>query len=298
MGGTESQQAAGGFFGAARGRSGRVRILPALIAVASLLPATAGADTLDTVNWARLRGCSAPAGRTALRSDPKLQLAAGRLAGGSTLHDALAASGYVGADFSAVHLSGAMTDAQIAHTLTTSYCRTLINPKLQDIGVQRRGGEIWMVLAVPTAMPASADAAGVSQRILGLVNGARATGRHCGSTYFGPARPWVLNSSLTAAALAHSKDMAQSLLFDHRGRDGSTPAQRVERAGYGAHRIVGENIAAGAMSPTEVTAGWLASPAHCENIMDRRFTQIGIGYAASPHSDVGMYWTQDFAAPR
>ena len=92
--------------------------------------------------------------------------------------------------------------------------------------------------------------------------------------------------------------MATRNALDHRGRDGSTPAVRVERAGYGAHRIVGENIAAGAMTAAEVTAGWLDSPAHCENIMDGRFTQIGIAYAASPNTAAGMYWTQDFAAPR
>ena len=75
--------------------------------------------------------------------------------------------------------------------------------------------------------------------------------------------------------------------------------QRVERAGFGAHRIVGENIAAGAMSPHEVTEGWLASPAHCENIMDGRFTQIGIAYRRESRTPTrGMYWTQDFAAPR
>jgi uncharacterized protein YkwD len=52
------------------------------------------------------------------------------------------------------------------------------------------------------------------------------------------------------------------------------------------------------MTPAEVTEGWLASPAHCENIMDGRFTELGIGYAASPNNAAGMYWTQDFAAPR
>jgi uncharacterized protein YkwD len=34
------------------------------------------------------------------------------------------------------------------------------------------------------------------------------------------------------------------------------------------------------------------------NIMDGRFTQMGMAFAASPNTDAGMYWTQDFAAPR
>jgi uncharacterized protein YkwD len=151
---------------------------------------------------------------------------------------------------------------------------------------------------VPTAIHGAADAVEVTRQILQGVNAARASGRRCGGRYFPPVAPLALNAKLTSAALTHSREMARNGEFDHRGHDGSTPAQRVERAGYGEHRIVGENIAAGPMSAREVTDGWLASPAHCENIMDGRFTQIGIAYAASPNTAVGMYWTQDFATPR
>jgi uncharacterized protein YkwD len=233
-----------------------------------------------------------------LENNLKLQHAAGRLAGGSALHEALAAAGYLASESSALHISGAVSDAQIVRTLTANYCRTLIDPKLREFGSERRGHEVWMVLAAPEALPAAADAASVSRRILDLVNAARAAGRRCGARHFAPVAPLTLDSSLTLAALAHSREMAKYDRLDHRGRDGSSPAVRVERAGYGAHRIVGENIAAGAMTPAEVTEGWLDSPAHCENIMDGRFTQIGVAYAVSFNTAAGMYWTQDFAAPR
>jgi uncharacterized protein YkwD len=273
--------------------------LPLLIAsLAAALPHASKADVLAAVNWARQRGCHASATRAPLQNSLKLQNAAVRLAGGSALHEALGAAGYVAAESSALHLSGSVSDAQIARTLTANYCRTLIDPSLREIGAERRGSQVWLVLAAPVALPAAADAASVSRRILDLVNAARAAGHRCGAKYFAPVAPLTLNSSLTDAALAHSREMAKRNSLDHRGRDGSTPAVRVERAGYGAHRIVGENIAAGAMTAAEVTAGWLDSPAHCENIMDGRFTQIGIAYAASPNTAAGMYWTQDFAAPR
>ncbi len=258
----------------------------------------AGADVLATVNWARQRGCTAAAPRAPLQNDLKLQKAAGRLAAGAALHEALTAAGYAASQSSALHFSGLLGDSQIAAALTASYCRTLTNPAFRGIGTQRRGRDLWMVLAAPASMPTAAEAGPVSRRVLDLVNAARRAGRHCGAKYFAPAGPLTLSASLTRAALAHSRDMAQYGAFDHRGRDGSNPADRVERAGYGAHRIVGENIAAGAMSAAEVTEGWLASPAHCENIMDARFTQIGIAYAATVKPDPGMYWTQDFAAPR
>jgi len=138
----------------------------------------------------------------------------------------------------------------------------------------------------------------VSRLVLELVNKARAAGRRCGGKLFAPVGPLVLDPALTRAALEHSRDMAQHDAFDHRGHDGSTPAARIDRAGFGAHRIVGENIAAGAMTPDEVTAGWLASPAHCENIMDGRFLLIGIGYAENRQTRSVVFWTQDFAARR
>jgi uncharacterized protein YkwD len=267
-------------------------------AVCASFPGAAGADVLTVANWARRQGCKAAAAPAPLQNSLKLQKAAARLAGGAALQDGLKAAGYTASQSSALHFSGVSTDSQIAAALTANYCRTLTNPALREIGAERRGRDLWMVLAAPVSLPTAADASVVGQRILALVNGARATGRHCGANYFAPAAPLTLNTALTSAALAHSLDMAKYGGFDHRGHDGSSPAARVERAGYGAHRIVGENIAAGAMSPVEVVEGWLASPPHCENIMDGRFMQIGIAYAASPNTDAGMYWTQDFAAPR
>jgi uncharacterized protein YkwD len=276
-----------------------LRILPLLVAsLVAALPHAANADVLAAVNWARQRGCNVSATRVPLEKNLKLQYAAGRLAGGSALHEALAAAGYLASESSALHFSGVVSDAQIVRTLTADYCRTLTNAKLREIGSERRGHEVWMVLAAPVSLPTAADAASASRHILDLVNAARAGGRRCGAKYFPPVAPLTLNSSLTQAALAHSREMAKNDRLDHRGRDGSTPAARVERAGYGAHRIVGENIAAGAMTPVEVTDGWLGSRAHCENIMDGRFTQIGIAYAESLNTAAGVYWTQDFAAPR
>jgi uncharacterized protein YkwD len=277
-----------------------LRILLLLLAAgfAAAFSQAVDADVLSTVNWARQRGCIASTVRVPLQNSVKLQQAAARLAGGATLQDALKAAGYTASQSAALHFSGAAGDSQIAGALTASYCRTLTNPLLREIGAERRGRDLWMVLAAPVSLPTAADAGAVSQRVLALVNGARAVGRHCGTKYFTPAAPLTLNAALTNAALAHSLDMAKYGKFDHRGHDGSSPAVRVERAGYGAHRLVGENIAAGAMSVSDVMEGWLASPPHCENIMEGRFTQIGIAYAASPDTDAGMYWTQDFAAPR
>jgi uncharacterized protein YkwD len=267
-------------------------------AVAALAALTAQSAPLNAVNHDRLRGCGAAAGLKPLFYSTLLSNAAKRLADGLSLQTAMASSGYLAVESRELRLSGVATDAEIQRVLAEHYCRTLQDPRMRDFGVERRGREVWMVLAAPASVPKPEDAAAVSRLVLELVNKARAAGRRCGGKFFAPVGPLALDPVLTRAALEHSGDMARHDAFDHRGHDGSTPAARIDRAGFGAHRIVGENIAAGAMTPDEVTQGWLASPAHCENIMDGRFTLIGIGYAENRQTRSAVFWTQDFAARR
>jgi len=85
--------------------------------------------------------------------------------------------------------------------------------------------------------------------------------------------------------------------FAHEGYDASTPAQRVAATGY-RYQLIGENIASGPQSAAEAVAGWLTSPGHCENIMDARFTESGVAYAANSSGTPRVYWVQEFAAPR
>ena len=263
-----------------------------------MLPRPAAADALEAANWERLNGCGAAAAATPLQSNAKLQQAAKRYADGASLQGAMAATGYLAAQSSAIHLTGPVSDVEIERLLGAHYCRTLQDPQFRDFGAERRGRDLWMVLGAPVALAAPGDASSVNQRILSLVNEARAAGRRCGGKYYAPVGPLALDAALTRAALEHSRDMAAHDVFDHRGHDGSTPGMRVDRAGFGDHRIVGENIAAGAMTPGDVTKGWLASPAHCQNIMDGRFTLIGMAYAENLHTRSAVFWTQDFAAHR
>jgi uncharacterized protein YkwD len=261
---------------------------------------------LNAANSARLHGCATSGTPTPLRTplrtplfyNMQLQQAAQRYSHGASLQTAIAGAGYLAAQSAAIHLSGPTNDAEMESMLVARDCRTLQDPNIREFGAEQRGRDVWMIFAAPVVLPARGDAASVSREILDLVNAARAAGRRCGGKYFAPAGPLALDSSLTRAALEHSRDMAEHDLFDHGGHDGSTPSVRVDRAGFGAHRIVGENIAAGAMTPKQVTEGWLASPAHCENIMDNRFTLIGIAFAENLRTSSAVFWTQDFAARR
>jgi uncharacterized protein YkwD len=146
------------------------------------------------------------------------------------------------------------------------------------------------------AIVGKASSATVRARVVDLVNKARSRGRRCGSERFPAAPPLAVSRDLNDAAADHARDMARKRYFEHRGRDGSEPKDRVRRAGYQS-RLTGENIAFGPVSAEEVVGGWLDSPGHCANIMDSRFQDIGVGLA-NGRKRGEIYWVQTFGAPR
>ncbi len=135
------------------------------------------------------------------------------------------------------------------------------------------------------------------QRILKLINSARATPRTCGTRTYAAARPVTWSMLLETAAQQHSDDMATRNFFSHTGSDGSTPASRISNTGY-QWWYIGENIAAGYSTPKAVIDAWLRSSGHCANIMNGRIEEIGVAKAVNPSSRYGVYWTLDVADPR
>jgi len=88
------------------------------------------------------------------------------------------------------------------------------------------------------------------------------------------------NTALNNAAQAHADDMVQNNYFSHTGRDGSSPADRAVRAGYGS-RWTGENIAGGTRSPSQVFSMWMGSTGHRQNILNPAWKSAGIGLASN-----------------
>ena len=82
-----------------------------------MLPRPGAADALEAANWERLHSCGVTAGRTALQYNSKLQQAAKRYADGASLQGAMAATGYVAAQSSAIHLTGPASDAEIGEKM-------------------------------------------------------------------------------------------------------------------------------------------------------------------------------------
>lgn len=266
----------------------------ASLTLALLVCAAAVAAPFDTVNDVRRSGCDR--GAPPLERQRALDVAAGRLARGASLQQALQQAGYRAEEAVSIHVRGGADDASLRRILAQRFCRDLQNAGVRHGGLWRDAGELWLVLAAPFEPPAPGQATSVAARVLVLVNGARAEARRCGRQRYAAAPPVRLSSALGAAALAHSREMAQSDRFAHEGADGSTPAQRVQRTGYRA-AVVAENIAAGPTSPDEVVQGWLNSPGHCANLMDARFAEMGLAYAVATRSRSGIYWTQVFAVP-
>ncbi|GEM_PF-3259446 len=105
--------------------------------------------------------------------------------------------------------------------------------------------------------------------------------------------PLTLSLELIQAAQAHAVDMASNDYFSHTGLNGSTPGTRTAAFQYGSS-FVGENIAAGYSTPTDVVQGWMDSPGHRANILNMDYTEIGLGFFNNPSAEFGNYWVQVF----
>lgn len=104
--------------------------------------------------------------------------------------------------------------------------------------------------------------------------------------------PLKLNDSLTAAAMAHARDMARRGFFDHLSPEGKGPGDRCCGVRY--WDWTGENICMGALTVRSAVDLWMASPDHRVNILNPGCREIGVGYATSA---TGVpYWVQDFGA--
>ncbi len=224
-----------------------------------------------------------------------LDRAAEQLAAGRSLTSAVERSGYDSQAAAGLHISGpASATIQL---LKQSGCRTVSNPAMHDVGIYQRGLSTWVVLASADVTPAASQGPVLATRALQLVNEVRARGARCGARSFGPAPPVRLSGTLAGVAFGHANDMARRNYFEHEDLAGNSPADRVRAVGY-QEKLVGENIAYGPKSADEVVQGWLDSPAHCENIMDPRFAEMGIAYAAGKSSRRGLFWVQLLVAPK
>ncbi len=256
--------------------------------------ATEETQLLESINAYRsqVQRCAGQASQELppLAADPRLVLSANSI---GDLQQALARATYPMVSVQAISLSGPRDAQSAMKAVQESFCQVVLDPQFVDIGVSREGREWRIVLARPLLTGRLGDWQAEGQKLLDMINSARTQPHQCGAQAFAATTPLAWNAMLATAAETHTRAMANGNFFDHKDRDGRTPGDRAELAGYGGRQI-GENIAAGHDTVRKVVDGWLASPGHCANLMNPQFRELGAAYAVDPKSDAGIYWTAMF----
>jgi uncharacterized protein YkwD len=138
-----------------------------------------------------------------------------------------------------------------------------------------------------------ADAKAVAQQIVEQTNAFRAEEKQAALK---------VNDRLAAAAQSFAEFMARTHKYSHTA-DGRQPSERTAAARY-EHAVISENIAFHFNSrgfetdvlSKKMTQGWIDSPGHRKNMVDRDVTEIGVGVA---RADNGIYYgVQLFGRPK
>jgi uncharacterized protein YkwD len=107
-------------------------------------------------------------------------------------------------------------------------------------------------------------------------------------------------ADLNAVAQSHSRDMLARDYFDHRTPEGLGLKERVERGQVAGWRRVAENISSSRScarfdAVRMAVAGWMNSPGHRQNILDKQMQETGIGVATDAEGKI-YYVTQVYVA--
>ena len=101
--------------------------------------------------------------------------------------------------------------------------------------------------------------------------------------------PLSVSRPAASAALVRSKEIEGT--FSHTRPNGSSFSTALTEQGMN-YRSAGENIAWGQKTPEQVMNAWMNSAGHRANILNAKFTAIGVGCYRNA---AGVYyWTQLF----
>jgi len=100
--------------------------------------------------------------------------------------------------------------------------------------------------------------------------------------------PLELDAALTSAALTHSRDMSSQNRPWHFGSDGSSPLDRIRRAGYFGP-LRGENISETYETELETLAAWMEQADTRDVILDAQARKMGIAWHQEDNGKI--WWT-------
>lgn len=106
--------------------------------------------------------------------------------------------------------------------------------------------------------------------------------------------PLTWDAPTAGVAALHTVYMRDQNTLTHAGPGACTIASvclknRLDTGGV-AHLAAGENVATRAYTAQDAVNAWIASPSHRDNMLDARWTAVGIGYAEG----TDPWWTQVF----
>ena len=104
----------------------------------------------------------------------------------------------------------------------------------------------------------------------------------------------TLDRELSIAATVRALEMAYTDNMSHTRPNNKDCFTVLDELGISRGHAWGENVAAGYSSPKSVAEGWKNSPGHYANMIDSRFSKIGIGMAQLSGTTYGTYWAQLF----
>lgn len=106
-----------------------------------------------------------------------------------------------------------------------------------------------------------------------------------------------VSSVLEKAAQMKADDMAAKSYFAHNTPDGKTPWYWFDEAGY-KYVYAGENLAVNFEESSGVETAWMNSKGHFLNIMNPKFTEIGIATSTGIYKGrTAIFVVQMFGAP-
>ncbi len=139
------------------------------------------------------------------------------------------------------------------------------------------------------------SASSIRDRAPAILNQLRQSQRSCAGLVQANAT-LVWDAGLADASVTHTRDMARFNFDSFTGSDGSSSADRVERAGVVATQLA-ESIGRGPQTSAEMINTWLDIPTDCRQLLNPQFTRVGMACSVGQQSQNGPFWSLLLATP-
>lgn len=102
------------------------------------------------------------------------------------------------------------------------------------------------------------------------------------------AQPLRFANDLAASAYVRATELPAK--FSHTRPNGTKCFTAMPQRGH----VLGENLAGGQKSPKQVVQAWMDSKTHRDNMLSKKYTEMGVVYYYQANSKYKHYWVQHF----